>query len=140
MTNKGKFQKINGFVTFWKRNANSHLKIFKNNSHKVNKNFWIYNILEKEYRKWGWFGTNFGFDARLRRCRVLYYTAIGGIFLILIWTSFSSFTVGTYFFITLLFYAKNLRFLGFRFCGWFGTTEFLGELRDFDGGFLTYYI
>ncbi len=39
MTNKGKFQKINGFFKFWKRNANSHLKIFKNNSHKVNKIF-----------------------------------------------------------------------------------------------------
>jgi hypothetical protein len=71
---------------------------------------------------------------------ILYYTALGVIFLILIWTSFSSLTVGTYFCITLLFYAKNLRFLGFRFSGWFGTTVFLGELWDFDGGFLTYYI
>jgi hypothetical protein len=92
------------------------------------------------YRKWGWFGTNFSFDARLRRCRVLYYTAIGGNFLILIWTSFSPFTVGTYFCITLIFDAKNLRFLGFKFCGWFGTTAFLGELKDFDEGFFTYYI
>jgi hypothetical protein len=35
----------------------------------------------------------------------------------LIWTSFSSFIVGTYFFNTLLFDAKNLRFFGFRFWG-----------------------
>jgi hypothetical protein len=88
-----------------------------------------------DYRKWGWFGTNFSFDARLRRYRVLYYTAIGGSFLILIWTSFSSFIVGTYFFNTPLFDAKNLRFLGFKICGWFGTTAFLGELKDFDEGF-----
>ncbi len=90
---------------------------------------------KNQYRKWGWFGTNFSFDARLRRCGVLYYTAIGGSFLILIWTWFSSFTVGTYFCITLLFDVKNLQFLGFKICGWFGTTAFLGELKDFDEGF-----
>jgi hypothetical protein len=27
-----------------------------------------------------------------------------------------------------------------NFCGWFGTTAFLGELKDFDEGFFTYYI
>ncbi len=37
--------------------------------------------------------------------RMVYYTATGDSFLILIWTSFSSFIVGTYFCITLLFYA-----------------------------------
>jgi hypothetical protein len=40
-----------------------------------------------------------------------------GNWLILIWTSFSSHIVGTYFGITLLFNAKNLKILGFRFCG-----------------------
>jgi hypothetical protein len=100
----------------------------------------IFSFNNYQNRKWGWFGTNFSFDARLRRCRVLYYTTIGGSFLILIWTSFSSLTVGTLFNITLLFDAKNLRFFGFRFCGWFGTTAFLGELKDFYEGFFTYYI
>jgi hypothetical protein len=36
------------------------------------------------YRKSGWFGPNFDFDARLRRYSVLYITAIGAILLILI--------------------------------------------------------
>jgi hypothetical protein len=40
-----------------------------------------------------------------------------GDWLILIWTSFSSHIVGTYFCITLLFNAKNLKILCFRFCG-----------------------
>ncbi len=100
--------------------------------------WWIAKFLM--YRKWGWFGTNFTFGVRLRRYRVLYCTANAGGFLILIWTSFSSFIIGRCFYITLFFYAKNLRFLGFRFCGWFGTTVFLGELKDFDAGFFHYYI
>ncbi len=37
--------------------------------------------------------------------------------LILIWASFSSLMVSTYFFNTLPVYPKNLKFLGFRFCG-----------------------
>ncbi len=79
----------------------------------------------KNYRKSGWFGPNFDFDAWLRPNGVLYNTAIGGIFLILIWASFSVHIVGTYFCSTVLFEAKNLKFLDFRFCGWFGPVVFL---------------
>ncbi len=77
------------------------------------------------YRKSGWFGPNFDFDAWLRPNGVLYNTAIGAIFLILIWASFSVHIVGTYFCSTVLFEVKNLKFLDFRFCGWFGPVVFL---------------
>jgi hypothetical protein len=87
------------------------------------------------YRKWGWFRTNFSFDARLRRCRVLYYTAIGGSFLILIWTSFSSFILGTYFCITLLFMHKTSNFLVSDFAGDLGQRCFWAKwkilMKDF---------
>jgi hypothetical protein len=77
------------------------------------------------YRKSEWFGPNFDVDAWLRPNGVLHNTAIGAIFLILIWASFSVHIVGTYFCSTVLFEAKNLKFLDFRFCGWFGPDVFL---------------
>ncbi len=45
---------------------------------------WSLCILNNRYRKRGWFGQNFDFDARLRRYAVLSITAIGAILLILI--------------------------------------------------------
>ncbi len=101
------------------------VKILKN-SEKLSKNpkLKIWSSCFNLHRKWGWFGTNFNFDARLRSCRVLHYTAIGCSFLILIWTSFSSFTVGTYFCITLLFMHKTSDFWVSNFAGDLGQQCF----------------
>jgi hypothetical protein len=82
------------------------------------------------YRKSGWFGPNFDFDAWLRPNGVLYNIAIGAIFLILIWASFSVHIVGTYFCSTVIFKAKNLKFLDFRYCGWFGPVVFLKAFQQ----------
>jgi hypothetical protein len=56
--------------------------------------------------------------------------------LILIWTSFSSFIVGTYFFSTLLFIQKTSNF-GFQILRVIWDNIVFGRI---DGGFFTYYI
>ncbi len=72
MTNKGKFQKINGFVTFWKRNSNSHLKIFKNNSHKVNKIF-EFAIIWKKNTNFDKMTNKKKFEIKLRKIEIFHF-------------------------------------------------------------------
>jgi hypothetical protein len=69
------------------------------------------------YRKSGYYGTNFDFDLDCGSMSFLNVLLQRRDWLILIWSSFSSFIVCPYFLSTLLFNPKHLKFLGFRFCG-----------------------
>jgi hypothetical protein len=51
--------------------------------------------------------------------------------LILIWTSFSSFIVDTYFFNTLLFHPKNLKIFGFQILWVIWDNSVFGQIERF---------